>query len=251
MTAPFALRVRSTEIAVNMPARDPLLAEVADRLRRGVGFALATINLDHLVKLRADPRFAEAYLDQDFVVADGNPVVWLSRLARRPVALVAGSDLVRPLAACAAEENASVALFGSTEETLAAAADALAREFPGLKIAIKIAPSQGFDPTGAEASDMLRRLGDSGASLTMIALGAPKQEIFAAFGRKELPSMGFVSVGAGLDFIGGGQRRAPQWMRRIAIEWLWRVAQNPRRLTVRYLKCIAILPGLAFNAIRS
>ena len=85
------------QVTVNAATRAGLLAEIARRLDRGEGFALATLNLDHLVKLRRDPAFARAYAAQDLVTADGNPIVWLSRLARRPVRLVPGSDMVLPL----------------------------------------------------------------------------------------------------------------------------------------------------------
>ncbi len=88
----------------------------------GEGFALATLNLDHLVKLRASGAFRRAYGAQDLVVADGNPIVWLSRLAGRKVELVpGGSDMVLPLAEVAADEGVRVALVGSTEESLVAA----------------------------------------------------------------------------------------------------------------------------------
>ena len=74
-------------IAINMPTRAALLTEVSRRFREGQGFALATINLDHLAKLASDETFAASYAQHDLVVADGRPVVWLSRLAGRPVEL--------------------------------------------------------------------------------------------------------------------------------------------------------------------
>ena len=77
-------------LAVNMPDAASLLDEVRRRLEAGEGFALATVNLDHLVKLRAEGPFRTAYAAQDLVVADGNPIVWLSKLAGRPVDVGAG-----------------------------------------------------------------------------------------------------------------------------------------------------------------
>jgi N-acetylglucosaminyldiphosphoundecaprenol N-acetyl-beta-D-mannosaminyltransferase len=245
----FHLRVGATTIAVNMPDRPSLLREVADRLRRQDGFALATINLDHVVKLRQMADFRRAYARQDLVTADGNPIVWLSRLSGRPVSLVTGSDLVEPLADLAAREDAPVALLGSTQDALARAAAALAIRYPGLRIAACLAPGQRFDPDGAEADALIERLGQSGARLTFLALGAPKQEIFAARCREALPGIGFVSIGAGLDFIAENQRRAPLWMRRLAMEWLWRMLSDPRRLARRYLVCAMALPRLAAEAI--
>jgi exopolysaccharide biosynthesis WecB/TagA/CpsF family protein len=237
-------------IAVNIPDQPALLAQVERRLRRGEGFALATINLDHLVKLRHDPGFRTIYAAQDLVVADGNPVVWLSRLARRPVSLVPGSDMVVPLARAARRAGVSVALVGTTAPALEAAADALRDRVPGLEIAAQIAPPMGFDPQGDEARRILAALAGSGAGLVLIALGAPKQEAFAALGREVAPHLGFASIGAGLDFLAGTQTRAPRWVRAMAMEWLWRMLSSPRRLFMRYLRCGLILPGQMLAAWR-
>jgi len=236
-------RYEDTTITVNMPDRETLLAEIRDRLRGGRGFALATINLDHLVKLRSDAAFRRAYAAHDLIVADGNPIVWLSRAAGHPVTLVPGSDLVLPMAALAADEGAPIALLGSTAEVLDAAAARLAVLHPGLQVVARIAPPMGFDPSGPQAAALLEELGATGARITFLALGAPKQEILAARGRELLPAMGFLSVGAGIDFIAGAQTRAPALVRGLALEWLWRAGSAPRRLGPRYAKCAAILPA--------
>jgi len=245
----FRMRVRAREIAVNMPARGLLMSEIRKRLVNGGGFALATINLDHLVKLKNNAAFGEAYAEHDFVVADGNPVVWLSKLAGRPVDLVPGCELIEPLANMAAETGVSVALFGSTQEALDQSAAKLREIVPGLTIAAAIAPPGAFDPTGPEADQAIEDLRASGARLTFIALGAPKQEIFAARARDMMGDMGFASIGAGLDFIAGQQNRAPEWVRAFAMEWLWRMASNPKRLAYRYFQCAMILPQLAIRAV--
>jgi N-acetylglucosaminyldiphosphoundecaprenol N-acetyl-beta-D-mannosaminyltransferase len=245
----FSLRVHDTDIVVNTPDRPALLDSVRDRLRAGTGFAIATLNLDHLVKLRRVKDFRRAYARQDLVVADGNPIVWLSHLAGRPVSLVTGSDLVEPLAAMAADEGVPVALLGATSETLARAATRLSARNPRLRIVARLAPGQGFDAAGPEAGEMIEALRRSGAGLTLLALGAPRQEMFAARCREALPAMGLASIGAGLDFIAESQRRAPPWVRRIAMEWLWRVLSNPRRLAGRYAWCALALPTLALTVL--
>ncbi|MBZ0129763.1 MAG: WecB/TagA/CpsF family glycosyltransferase [Rhodobacteraceae bacterium] len=235
---------------INVPDRATLVAAVSARLLTGQGFSLATLNLDHLVKLSHNPDFRQAYGRADLVVADGNPVVWLSRLARRPVELQPGSDLVLPLARIARDCGASVALVGSTQGALEKAAARLQREVPGLSVTACIAPSFGFDPEGAAADAVLNEIEWSGARLCFLALGAPKQEVFAARARGVLPGVGFASVGAGLDFLAETQKRAPLWVRRLAMEWAWRMAGNPRRLARRYLQCALILPGQTLSALR-
>ncbi|WP_101068501.1 WecB/TagA/CpsF family glycosyltransferase [Roseovarius salinarum] len=224
--------------------------EIEHRFETGRGFALATLNLDHLVKIGADPTFAEAYARQDLVVADGRPVAWLARLAGRPVELMPGSDMIVPLCRLAAGAGVSVALVGSDDETLAGAAAALEDRVPGLRIAWRHAPPMGFDPDGPAAERLLVDIAGQGIGLCFVALGAPKQERLAARGRHRAPGVGFACIGAGLDFLAGRQRRAPPWMRRLALEWLWRLGGDVRRLGPRYARCFAILPGQIARAAR-
>lgn len=243
-------RFGETVLNVNIPDRAGLLAMTGERLRKRQGFALATINLDHLVKLRRLPAYRAAYAAHDLICADGNPIVWLSRLAGKPVALVPGSDALRPLLQIAAREGRGVAFVGSTDETLQAAANHLMREIPGLQVVLRHAPAMGFNPKGAEAARILGEIAARDVGLCLIALGSPKQEEFAALGRTLAPEVGFASIGAGLDFISGRQTRAPAWVRALAMEWLWRALSAPRRLIPRYAACAAILPGEAAKAWR-
>ncbi len=237
-------------IRVNVANTAALLAQVKQRLAQRSGFALATINLDHLVKLAHSAEFRASYAAHDLIVADGNPIVWLSHLARRPVSLVPGSDMVLPLAQAAANAGVGVALIGSTQAALDAACEHLMRTVPGLIVTLKIAPAMGFDPRGEAADRILREIAARDIGLCFIALGAPKQEAFAARGRALAPRTGFASVGAGLDFLAGSQNRAPRWVRAIAMEWLWRALSSPRRLIPRYAACAAILPGQISAALR-
>ncbi|MEM8871277.1 MAG: WecB/TagA/CpsF family glycosyltransferase [Pseudomonadota bacterium] len=234
--------------AVTVPSQADLLADLRDHMTRGQGFAVATMNLDHVVKLRKDPDFRSAYGAHTHVTADGRPIVWLSRLAGRPISLVTGSDLVSPLVALCADLGVSVAIVGSTDEALRDAAKKLRQQHRGLVFAKLISPPMGFDPLGEGADAVVEQLAASGAQVCLLALGAPKQEIFSAKAFQELPGMGFVSVGAGIDFIAGMQSRAPRLMRSLALEWLWRLAGSPRRLFRRYISCAAILPALFRNA---
>lgn len=237
-------------IEINVRTNNELFRILRERFRGRTGFALATLNLDHLTKLPGDNAFADAYHAHDLVVADGRPIVWLSQVARDPVELMPGSDLIIPLCRLASETGTKVALVGSTEAALAGAADRLREDVPNLDIALCHAPPYGFDPEGAQADDICDMLNQSGAGLCFIALGAPKQELFAAHARDRCPQVGFASIGAGLDFLSGHQIRAPLLMRKMALEWLWRTAQDPRRLIPRYAKCFAILPGLFWRALR-
>ncbi len=234
---------------INVRCKQSFEDMLGQRLEGREGFALATLNLDHLVKLRTDAPFKRAYDRQEFITADGNPVVWLSRLAGYRAELLPGSDMVLPLLTMAAERSISVAFVGSTEEVLARAAEAVRAEVPGIDIRLTIAPPFGLDPEGEAAATILDELSRAGIGLCLVALGAPKQERFAALGRQRTPDIGFASIGAGLDFLAGHQKRAPVWVRRIAMEWLWRAALSPRRLGMRYARCLLLLPSMALSAL--
>ena len=239
-------------VTVTVPNRSALFDDVAERFDAKRGFSVATLNLDHVVKLKRDPAFRAAYAAHSHITADGNPIVWLSRLAgQSDVSLVPGSELIDPLAKIAADKGVPVGLFGATDDSLEAAAEALKVRYPGLQVVITLAPPMGFDPDGPAADEAIAKIGESGARLVFLALGAPKQERFAARAQKALPEAGFLSIGAGLDFISGAQVRAPAWARAIAAEWLWRLLGSSRRLAARYGACILALPGLTLRALSS
>jgi len=215
------------------------------RLCAGQGFTLFTLNLDHLVKRRAAPAFRAAYGNATFVTADGAPIVALARRQGAHISRATGADLVEPLCAAAARHGLPVCFYGSRQDILDAAARRLAAARPGLVIAASMAPPQGFDPASAQALADMAALADSGARLCFVALGAPKQELFAARMAALHPGIGFVCIGAALDFVAGAQKRAPAFFQRTGMEWAWRLACEPRRLAMRYLGCALLLADVA------
>lgn len=236
-------------IGVTASSRRDLMQVLDQRLQAKLGFTLATLNLDHVVKICNDVTFRDAYRRHNFITADGRPIVWLSRLASRPIDLIPGSDLIVPLLELAAARNVPVAFFGSSQETLETASHELRSQIAGLRIVTCISPPLGFDPEGVQADEAVQELEHSGARLVVLALGAPKQEIFSIRASSCMPEAGFVSTGAGLDFIAGTQTRAPALVRKLSAEWLWRLLSNPLRFSGRYMRCIAILPSLTASAL--
>jgi exopolysaccharide biosynthesis WecB/TagA/CpsF family protein len=213
--------------------------------QRGEGFAAFTLNLDHLVKLRSSAPFRRAYLQARFVTADGAPIVWMARRQAPNIERTTGADLVVPLAQAATEAKLPVYLFGTSAGVIADAASDLNERCGGvLNIVGSSAPPMGFDPESAAADAALDKIAASGAKLCFIALGAPKQEILAARAVSRGLKVGFVCIGAALDFISGEQSRAPVFMQKNGLEWLWRLASSPRRLGGRYLSCALLLADI-------
>ena len=228
------------------------LADTARLICRRAGSEAAdivyTLNLDHVVKMRRDLAFRAAYQRATLITPDGFPIVLACRLQGKTVSRVAGSDLIGPISEEAARCGKSIYFFGSSLPVLVEASRVLQESNPALRIAGFFAPPQGFDPVSEEARRSIAAIGDSQADLCFVALGAPKQEMFADYGRRFLPTTSFICIGAGLDFIAGTQVRAPTWMRRWGLEWLWRAAGDPRRLFYRYLLCMGALPGILARA---
>lgn len=237
-------------VGINIRDSASLLDGVRDHLRAGRGFAIATLNVDHLQRLGEDGAFGRAYMAHDMICADGNPIVWLSRLAGERISLVPGSDLVVPLMQVAAAGGWPVALIGGNDDSMDKAGRRLQELVPGLNIVLRHAPGFPFDPDGAEADQVIGMIRTSGARLCLLALGAPRQERFAIRARDALQGVGLASIGAGLDFLSGHQRRAPKLLRQARMEWMWRMLSNPRRLAARYAKGFTILPGHAIAAMR-
>ena len=101
-----------------------------------------------------------------------------------------------------------------------------------------------FDVAGLAA-----RINASGARLCLLCLGAPKQELLAEALHRRCPSVGFLGVGASLDFIAGEVSRAPRWMQKTGLEWTWRLLSQPRRLGLRYARCALLFGELAARAL--
>lgn len=232
--------------SITVPTLEAAVAAIAMQAQEGRSFTAFTLNLDHLVKLRRDAQFRDAYHTASLVTADGAPIVWLSRLQGAEVSRATGADLVVPLMAEAARRHLPVYMFGTTGAVLAKVGQQLVERTNGaLDIVGTDAPAHGFDPIGPEADAAIQRIAASGARIALIALGAPKQEIFAARAQAQGVQCGFVCIGAALDFLVGAQMRAPRIMQTTGTEWLWRLATNPRRLAARYARCAMVLADLA------
>jgi exopolysaccharide biosynthesis WecB/TagA/CpsF family protein len=234
--------------AINIVTEDDAVACVRARLRAGRGFSFATLNLDHLVKLRGDSAFRAAYARMHFVCADGAPVAALARNETPMIERVTGADLLIPLCRMAARDKMPIALIGSTRESLESAAIRLRALAPGLEIAFSHSPAFGFDPSSEEADSCGEAIAASGARLCFVCFGAPKQEMFADRMVRRHGGIGFIGVGAAVDFQSGAQVRAPRLFQALGMEWFWRLAMQPRRLAGRYWQCAALLLALRIGS---
>ncbi|WEK48722.1 MAG: WecB/TagA/CpsF family glycosyltransferase [Candidatus Kaistia colombiensis] len=228
---------------VNVATQAELVARVIADAASGMGGAVFTLNLDHLVKLRDDARFREAYDAATYVTADGAPVVSIARRQGVSIDRVTGADLVVPLCEAASTAGVSIHLFGTSDTIRQDAAAKLRAAIPRLVIAGSESPPRGFDPQGEEARAAAGRIAASGAGICFVALGAPKQELFAHAAVQRSAGVVYICIGAALDFISGQNKRAPIAFQRTGTEWVWRLIQEPRRLGMRYARSMAYYIG--------
>jgi N-acetylglucosaminyldiphosphoundecaprenol N-acetyl-beta-D-mannosaminyltransferase len=212
---------------------------------------VVTPNLDHMIRLRQDRAFRDAYTAATLVLADGMPLVWVSRLGNSPLpGRVAGADLVVPVLAAAERSGCSVFFLGPMPETLALALKRCALDFPRLRIAGAHAPPLEFEHDMTQDAACVTAIRNAGADIVFLALGTPKQELWIARHRSELDFGVALCVGAGIDFFAGVQRRCPRFLALIGAEWIWRLLREPRRLGRRYAQCLLFMPELIWEQIR-
>lgn len=252
---PLASRVCVDDVSFDKVTMDEAvrrirrMAKKRDRARY-----VCTGNLDHLVLAERDHEFRAAYRRADLVVADGAPVVWLSRIASRAAGgslpeRVAGSDLFWELARASAETNLRLFFLGGRPGAAAKAAEVVERRHPGARIAGTYCPPiEAFD--AAEEQAKIRRIVRQAApDVLLVALGAPKQAKWIAANKDALGVPVSIGVGGSFEMAAGVCRRAPAWVQRSGLEWLYRFAQEPRRLFQRYV--VDDLPYLAGAAARA
>jgi N-acetylglucosaminyldiphosphoundecaprenol N-acetyl-beta-D-mannosaminyltransferase len=227
-------RVRFGELWVDSLTFAEALDEIEALVAAGRGGSVFTPNVDHVVKVDDNLSFREAYAAASLSLADGQPLVWTSRLLGAPLpAKISGSDLVLPLMERAAARGWAVYLLGGGEGVAEKTAQVLRKRL-GVNVVGCEGPRISLEPNPAEDGPLMERIRSANPELLLVALGAPKQELWLHRASPRIrPTVG-IGVGAALDFVAGA-RRAPRWMSRAGLEWFFRLVQEPRRLGRRYL----------------
>ena len=213
---------------------DGAVGWVTARALRRDGAYVCTPNVDHMVRAARDPAFKHALQSADLRVPDGMWIVYGSRISRRgKLTTVTGRLLPEAVGQALAPYGASIALFGGQPEMAGRAARRLRRH--GVLVSEAFGPSMRFVIGSEEDRLATARLAASPARVIFVALGAPKQELWMERHAAELPDRVLIGVGAALDVLGGRVREAPRWLTALGFEWAFRLVQEPRRLSRRYL----------------
>ena len=198
-----------------------------------------TVNVQILVIARHRfPSLLPVINSSPLVVADGAPLVLLSRVFRpRLPERVAGSDLIYDIVAAAARDGLRVFFFGGEEESTRKAIEEFRRLHPNLQVAGCASPVVALSPDEAQMKDeaaMCSRIVAARTDILLVGLGCPKQELFVHRNAERLRGLAAIGLGGSFNFVSGRVRRAPRWVQRIGMEWLYRIVQEPRRLFLRY-----------------
>jgi N-acetylglucosaminyldiphosphoundecaprenol N-acetyl-beta-D-mannosaminyltransferase len=208
---------------------------------------VASVNVDNLVMANAlfagdtprHPEMLHILRNADLVTADGMPIVWLSNiLGNKLKERVAGADLIPALCKTAAERNARIFLLGGTDEVTREAANKLQADNPGLNICGIATPHVKIE--GEEIDDeindirLVKQINEARPDILFIGFGNPKQLVWFNRNRDRLQVPVSIGIGGAFDFLAGKVKRAPVWMQKNGLEWVYRLSQDPKRLWKRY-----------------
>jgi len=192
---------------------------------------ISTVNVAILMMMRRDERLRNFMDASTLTVADGQPIIWLSKLLGKPLPeRVAGIDLCAKIATLAADNNHSIFLMGATDKILDLTEKQLLKDNPRLRIAGKC---NGYFKQ-SQTDCRVRAVKESGADILFVAMGVPRQEYFVQENWGDLGVKLSIALGGSFDVISGEKQRAPKWMQIYGLEWCFRLLQEPRRLAMRY-----------------
>jgi len=227
---------------------DEALERIRAFVQEGKPRAVFTPNVDFLMLGRKDPAFRDITNAADLNLCDSVPLRWASRLLGVPLkARIAGADLLPAACELAAKEGYRVYFLGGAPGVGERAAQILTARHPDLRVVGVYAPPMGFNGDQTETRKILQTIRRAAPHILFVSLGTPKQERWIHEFGKQIGVPVAIGVGASFDLVSGTRRRAPVWIQRIGLEWLFRLCQEPRRLWRRYLLRDAPFVALLFR----
>ena len=238
------MRIKFLNTYVDNLTMDEVINNIDNLIKMKKHSYVVTPNLDHIVQLEKDVELREAYKEADLILADGKPLIWISKLYNKPIKeKISGSDLFPKLCKMAAEKGYSMFFLGAAEGVADKASENLRAKYSGLKIVGTYSPPYGFEKNESILKQVVTTVCNAKPDILIVALGCPKQEIFMYHYCKDMNVPISLGLGASLDFEAGKIKRAPKWMSDFGFEWLYRMFQDPRRLFKRYWNdAINIIP---------
>lgn len=232
----FANRVTLLGVSIDNITWNETLQAINSLVAQRKPAFIVTPNVDHIVRLQHDHDFNIIYANAALVLADGMPLLWGSRFLGQPIKeKISGSDLVPKISELAANRGYRLFLLGGREGAASGAAKVLQDRHPGIQIAGCYCPPFGFEHDAVENHKIIELIKAAQPDILLVGLGSPKQEKWIARHYQEIRVPVCIGIGVTFEFIAGMVKRAPAWMQRSGLEWLWRLMMEPKRLWRRYL----------------
>lgn len=228
-------RLRLGEVPIDVLTFDAALEAIGQLVAEKKGGYVVTPNIDHVVLADSNEAFKASYQDASLSLVDGQPLVWASRLLGEQLPeKISGADLILPLMDMAAKRKWRVYFMGAGPGVAEKAAEEVRLRY-GTNIVGCDAPKVSVDPDASENAEAIAKIRKAKPDVVLVALGAPKQEIWMHRCMPQYAPAIALGIGAGLDFIAGTVKRAPPWMSKNGLEWAYRLSREPRRMWRRYL----------------
>lgn len=228
---------------------DRAVSSVLNRAQRGEPGYAVLFNTHMCSQAHRDRSLQAAVKSASWIFADGRPIFWLQRLSGAHMAhQVRGADLMWSLLGAAQRSGTPVGFFGGSQQVLTQLQHRMSDYFPGLDVRLLLSPPHG-DWTDCQDEEFCAAINRSGARILFVALGCPRQELWMRRHSAQIEPV-MLGIGAAVDFCAGVRPQAPQLLQRLGLEWLYRLATEPRRLWRRYLfhnlhfLLLLILPSL-------
>lgn len=214
---------------------DDTLSMIDSNLDEWSGKYICVSNVHTTVMASENPEYLKVQNGAVMALPDGGPLSQYSRkMGYKDAERVTGPDLMKKILSESAAKGWKHFFYGSTEETLARLQKVVNERYPGVEVCGMISPP--FRPLSSEEdADIINRINEAKPDFVWVGLGAPKQENWMAEHQDKVKGL-MIGVGAAFDYEVGNIKRAPAWMQKMNLEWLYRLMQDPRRLFLRYFK---------------
>lgn len=220
---------------VNNVDMDETLSAIFKMVENSEKKYIVAINVDVVIKIENDSYLKSITDNADMVLVDGKPLIWISKIHKRPVKeKVSGSDLVPLLCEKSAKRGYSLFIIGGKEGIAKKAKLKLEQKYPNIKVVGTYAPPFGFEKDEEELDKINNLISEKKPDLLIVCFGCPKQEKWVYENYQKYDAKVSICAGATVDFLAGNVNRAPRWMSDYGLEWFYRFLQEPKRMFKRY-----------------
>ena len=229
-------RFRFMNTEIDSLSMDEVIREIEKLVIENRNVHIVTPNVDHIVRLENDKEFQNVYKNAELILADGMPLMWISRIYKMPIKeKISGSDLFPLICKMASKKGYSMYFLGAGNGVAERAAINLVNKYPGLQVVGTYSPPYDFENNNVEINKIIEKVKKQKPHILIVGLGTPKQEKFILKYKQHMGVPISLGLGASLDFEAGNIKRAPKWMSDAGLEWFYRLSKEPKRMFKRYL----------------